>query len=234
MNIRGSQATEASISSIFYWLFFHCISVRSIAGLRGLRKQKMTMCNTKKCFPAERHHHCCGGDVLESTLDSGRDSCGACCRSGAVQEDDEGYLRHVAFGVLNRPAIRSDAVVLATALLQCLQCLLEFCVIPIWRVCPAPPGCYGRKLTPLFHEFGAAVSGNPVLSLGSVMFTDAGSTCAGRGWTTCDRQVDACACVCVFCRYRVAGISGYTLRHRRQLLVVHYPTVGDCVRLASR
>ncbi len=33
--------------------------------------------------------------------------------SGAVQEDDEGYLRHVAFGVLNRLAVRSDAVVLA-------------------------------------------------------------------------------------------------------------------------
>jgi hypothetical protein len=47
------------------------------------------MCNAKKRFPAERHHHCCGGDVLESTLDSGRDSRTAavhvytCCRSGA-------------------------------------------------------------------------------------------------------------------------------------------------------
>ena len=150
------------------------------------------MCNTKKRFPVVRHHHRCGGDVLESTLDSGRYSCGACCRSGAVQEDDDGYLRHVAFGVLNRPAVRSDAVVLAAALLQCLQCLLEFGVVPIWRICPAPPGSYGRKLTPLFHEFGAGVSGNPVLSLGGVMFTDAGSTCAGRGWTTSDRQVVAC------------------------------------------
>jgi hypothetical protein len=156
------------------------------------------MCNTKKRFPVVRHHHRCGGDVLESTLDSSRysrDSCGACCRSGAVQEDDDGYLRHVAFGVLNIPAVRSDAVVLAAALLQCLQCLLEFCVIPIWRVCPAPPGSYGRKLTPLFHEFGAGVSGNPVLLLGSVMFTVAGSTCADRQVSvSCMAQVQFVAC----------------------------------------
>ena len=160
---------------VYYKKRLYCISV--IADLRGLRMQSVSMSNTKKRFLAERHHHCCVCDVLESTLDSGRDSCGACCRSGAVQEDDEGYLRHVAFGVLNRPAVRSDAVVLAAA--YCLQCLLEFCVIPIWRVCPAPPGSYGRKLTPLFHEFGAGVSGNPVLSSGSVMFTDASARARG-------------------------------------------------------
>lgn len=141
-----------------------------------------------------------------------------------MQEDDEGYLRHVAFGVLNRPAVRSDAVVLAAALLQCLQCLLEFCVIPIWRVCPAPPGSYGRKLTPLFHEFGAGVSGNPVLSLGSVMFTDAGSTCVTRARGAAGRhligrkilQVVACVCVCFLplpcCGYiRIYSVTSSTV-----------------------
>ena len=144
------------------------MTVKENGQKRLFQRASVSMSNRKKRFLAERHHHCCVGDVLESTLDSGRDSCGACCRSGAVQEDDEGHSRHVAFGVLNRPAVRSDAVVLAAALLQCLQCLLEFRVIPIWRVCPAPPGSYGRKLTPLFHEFGAGVFGNPVLSLGGV------------------------------------------------------------------
>ena len=117
------------------------------------------MCNTQKRFSADRHHHCCVGDVFESTLECGCDSCSTCCRSCAAQEDDAGYLRHVAFRVFNRPAVRSNAVDSAAALLQCLQCLLEFFVMPIWRVHPAPPGCNCSKLFPLFHEIGDGISG---------------------------------------------------------------------------